>query len=296
MAEKAKGSILYKVLILFLAAVLVGSILYPKKLKEEEERNAGLCRHRMEEVQRVGLQYQKYTAVYNDTLDVLFNFIKASPQFEQYVDSVVVGGLDSIVTKLNEFRDRQHLVQENIPNATDSVMIDSLAQMQNDMKMDSRQLAAYVEYVHDRMRNLPNMPVERLKAALIIIDSKQFTLNMDIVRNSIVNGKLKDAEKACNDVIGVMDSNISQIKEVATRVPDYKGSNLEQLAFCPTTGRAFKLAHIDTSVIKYLNVYCPIDSADIATVAGNFMQSKIGGFAIETHGIIDGGVKSWEDQ
>lgn len=294
--EKAKGSLLYKGLIVVLAAMLVGSILYPKKLADEEEANTALCRQRMGEVQKMALQYQKYHGVYNDTLDVLLDFIRTSPQFSGYVDSVVVSGLDSVVTKLNEFRDREQMIMANIPNATDSVMIDSLVRMQNAIRLESRSLAGYVEYIHDRMKNLPNMPMANLAEAFVVIDSKRFTLNMDIVRNLVIAGQLEAAEKAGGDVIVLIQEIVEKIQGVARDVPSYTDSGLDSLRDCPSTDKELRLVYVDTSVIKYLNIYCPIDETDIANVEANFLKSKIGGLALKNHGMIEGGEKSWEKQ
>jgi len=294
--EKAKGSLLYKGLIVVLAAMLVGSILYPKKLIDEEEANTALCRTRMGEVQKMALQYQKYRGTYNDTLDVLLDFIRTSPQFSGYVDSVIVGGLDSVVTKLNEFKEREQMIMANVPNATDSVMIDSLVRLQNAIRLESRSLAGYVEFIHDRMKNLPHMPMADLAAAFVVIDSKRFTLNMDIVKNSVTSGQLQAAEKAGRDVVALIDDIVAKIQGVAREVPSYSDSGLDSLRYCPSTNKELRLVHVDTSVIKYLNIYCPIDETDIANVEANFLKSKLGGLKLQNHGKIEGGEKSWEKQ
>ncbi len=58
--------------------------------------------------------------------------------------------------------------------------------------------------------------------------------------------------------------------------------------------RPYRLVHVDTSAIKYLNIYCPIDSNDIQVLKGNFLKSRIGGLDLENHGHIENGEKSWE--
>ncbi len=293
--QKAKGSIVLKFLILVLTVTLVGSIIYPKQLKDQEEANTALCRHRMEELQKTALQYQRYHNVYTDTLSMLFNTIRNDERYAHYVDSVIVGGLDSILTKLDEFTAEQNGIRAMIPSATDSIMIDSLSRRQDGLKFAARQLAGYVEYVHDRMKNLPNMPVKGLTEAFVVIDSKQFTLDMDRVKNAILNGLVTPAEEASADVNNVMETVAGQIRAVKVGVADYRGAALDSLASCPTTGEGIRLAYIDTSVIKYLNIYCPIDSADIALVQSDFLKSKIGGLKISSHGKIEKGAKSWEE-
>jgi len=98
---------------------------------------------------------------------------------------VIAGGLDSIMTRLDQFRKMEEGILADIPSASDTVMIDSLVDLQVALKRESRGLAAYVEFVHDRMKNLPNTPIEEMKEVYKIVDSKQFTLDMDIVRNMV---------------------------------------------------------------------------------------------------------------
>jgi len=293
--QRATGSLILKLLIVVLTVTLVGSIIYPKILTDQEEANAALGHYRMEEIQKAALQYQRYNATYTDTLEKIFDFIRTSPQYSHYVDSVIVAGVDSISRKLDEFRAEQGAIRAIIPSATDSTMIDSLTRRQDGLKFAARQLAGYVEYIHDRMKNLPNMPVDDLTVAFVVIDSKQFTLNMDRVKNAILNGLLAQADKACDDVVAVFDEVAEQLGRVRAEVSDYGDAALDSIAYCPTVGKEIRLAHIDTSVIKYLNIYCPIDSGDIAMVHGDFMKNKVGGLTIANHGKIEKGEKSWEE-
>jgi len=292
--QKSKGSFLYKILIVVLTAVLVSSILYPKFVTDEENSNVAVSRYRMEEIYKAALQYHKYNETYSDSLSKIFNFIRTDERYAHYVDSVVIGGLDSVVTKLSEFKERQLFVKSHISQATDSVMIDSVVNLQNEVKFASRQLAGYVEYVHDRMKNLPNAPTLELTEAFKIIDSKQFTLDMEIVKNSLKNGNSADAFIGCDNVLSVIRSVSNQIARVIELVPAHNGESMGAIAYCPTTNKPFVLSHVDTSVIKYLNIYSPIDENDIARVEASFVKSKIGGLKLENHGKIESNEKSWE--
>lgn len=294
--QKARGSIIYELLIVILGATLVASILYPKKITEQEQRNMEISRYRMEQIQKAALQYQKYNGTYSDTLEKVFEFIRTSPEYQHYVDSVIVGGLDSIITELEEFKTKQNEIAAAIPSATDSTMIDSLTELQTEIKLESRRLAGYVEYVHDRMKNLPNTPVDELRAVLVIIDSKKFTLDMDIVKNAIESGQQEVAQRGSGDVIETIESTIKQFERVKTLLPRYRGSSLDSIGLCPTTHKPFRLVHVDTSVIKFLNIYSPIDSADIAMVEHDFLKSKIGGMKLTNHGRIENGERSWAAQ
>lgn len=292
--EKGKGSIIYEFLIVVLAALLVGSIVYPKKVAEHELRNSQICKERMSSIFDAELQYIKYNGVYNDTLAQVIDFLRTDQRYATYLDSVIKGNLDSVVTRLNEFKATQEFILAQIPAATDTVMIDSLNNMQQDMKMEARRLAGLVEFIHDRMKNLPNTPVDALKEAFLIVDSKKFVLDMEIVKNSIENGRLEDAEAAAQQVIKTIDSVIADFTTVIDRLPEYKGAALDSLFNCPTVHRPYNIVHVDTSVIKYLNIYCPVDSQDVQAIESSFLKSKIGGLKLMNHGKIEKGEKSWE--
>lgn len=294
--EKAKGSIIFELLIVILSAALVGSIVYPKKLSDQERLNRELCRYRMSELFNAELQYQKYNGAYTDSLPKLVEFVRISPDLEQYINDIAVQGLDSVVTRLKEFKSMQEIILNNIPQATDTTMIDSLGRMQQEIKQESRQLAGYVEFLHDRIKNIPNMPVDQLRKSFVVMDSKQFTLDMDIVKNLMEQGDLVGAKEAAVKVVRKIGSMIQNFENVVAQIPEYKGPSLDSLRVCPTVREPYQLVHVDTTAIKYIHIYCPIDSLDIARVESDFLKSTIGGLDLENHGRIEKGEKSWEQQ
>lgn len=296
MAEKAKGSIIYEILIVVLAALLIASIIYPKKLKEREAINTEICRERMSEIFNAELQYQKYHQAYTDTFSKVLEFIRTDTAYAAYVDSMIVDNLDSVITMLQDFKQTEETILANIPAATDTILIDSLTTMQRNMKYGARELGGFVEFVHDKMKNLPNMPTEELRAAFMVVDSKQFTLNMDIVSNLVESGKLIEAEEAAHEVIDVINSVTAQFQSIIDEVPEYKSTGLDSLVKCPSVHEPYKLVYVDTSAIKRINIYCPIDSSDIEMIESNFLKSKFGGLDLENHGHIVNGEKSWETE
>ncbi|MFQ5601815.1 MAG: hypothetical protein ACE5HS_00950 [bacterium] len=293
-SEKASGSIIYEFLIVVLAAVLIASIIYPKKVTEQEEFNTEACRARMSSIFDAELQYQKYNDVYTDSLPKVINFLKTNEQYATYVDSVIKGGLDSIVTKLDEFVEKEKVIVAIMPTELDTVMADSINNLQQSIKMEARRLAGFVEYVHDKMKNLPNTPINDLKSAFLVVDSKKFTLDMDIVRNAIENEDLLNAKRAAEDALKKISSVKSMFQVVLDNLSEYKGESLDSLKLCPSIYQPYKLVHVDTSTIKYINIYCPIDSNHIQTIQSNFLKSKIGGLKLKNHGKIEQGEKSWE--
>jgi hypothetical protein len=292
--DKVKGSRLYEFLIVVLAVVLVMSIIYPKRVMDQERSNMQICRERMSNIFSAELQYQKYNNTYTDTLSKVINFLRTNLSYQAYVDTVIKAGLDSVINTLAGFKAQEEFIISNISAGMDTAMMDSLANRQQDMKMASRHLAGFIEYIFERMKNLPNTPVEDLRAAFVIVDSKKFTLDMDIVKNSIEAGLLQEAKVAGAQVINTINSVTAQFQKVIDRLPEYKGAALDSLYNCPTIHKPYRIAHIDTSAIKYLNVYCPIDSQDVQVLESHFWKSKIGGLTVTNHGKIEKGEKSWE--
>jgi len=97
--ERSKGSLVYEILIVILAALLIVSIMYPKRLSDKEKAKTELCRSRMSEIFNAELQYLKYNRIFNDTLSQVVNFLRTDSSYATYIDSVIAGGLDSIMTR-----------------------------------------------------------------------------------------------------------------------------------------------------------------------------------------------------
>ncbi len=292
--EKARGKIIYELLIVILAVLLIGSILYPKKVKDQEERYTELGRHRIDQIFKAELQYLRYNNTYNDTLERVLDFIKTSPEYAAYVDTMVIAQIDTVLEHLGEFRLTEELILSNIDMATDTTMIDSLGELQQGLKVRARILAGRVEFIHDLMKNLPNMPLSALTNAFLVVNTKEFTLNMDILKNSIESGRLEDARGGANGQIQLIDDVTAQFQAVKAMVPEYRSASLDSLYFCPTTHKSYVLVHVDTSAIKYLNVYCPMDSSDVDQANRDFLKSKVAGLKLINHGKIEKGERSWE--
>ena len=63
-----KGNIIFKLLIIVLAAALIWSIYYPKKLWEEEAKNVLAGHIQIQNVYNANLMYQRTTGVFTDSL------------------------------------------------------------------------------------------------------------------------------------------------------------------------------------------------------------------------------------
>ena len=67
---------------------------------------------------------------------------------------------------------------------------------------------------------------------------------------------------------------------------------LNEIKTCPTNNEPYNIAVIDTSVIKVLNIYCPIDSIEIAESKQEFVNYFLGHLRLENHGNIESGENS----
>ena len=80
----------------------------------------------------------------------------------------------------------------------------------------------------------------------------------------------------------------------AQKVDSAVSYTLNQMILCPTTRREYKVTVIDTSVIKYVNIECPLDSTDIEASKNDFVKYNLGHLRLENHGkITETGEKSW---
>jgi hypothetical protein len=91
----------------------------------------------------------------------------------------------------------------------------------------------------------------------------------------------------------LLDTLYSSNEEWARKIDSAVFYTLDELRFCPTVNREYIVTVIDTSVIKYANIECPIDSTDVEATKANFIEYHLGHRRIENHGKIETGEKSW---
>jgi hypothetical protein len=72
--------------------------------------------------------------------------------------------------------------------------------------------------------------------------------------------------------------------------------SLNLLHLCPSIGKPYHIGSVDTSIIKVLKVYCPLDSTNTDSLNERFTFSFLGGGKIENHGNIDNGETSWKEK
>ena len=112
------------------------------------------------------------------------------------------------------------------------------------------------------------------------------TFYVQVIRDYLTNYEGIDAKIAPDSAyklvsLGLVDKLISKSFDVMHK--------------CPTIDRTYDIGVVDTSVIKELKVFCPLDSADIDGFNDQFVFSFIGGGRVENHGHLDRGEQSWRD-
>jgi ABC-type multidrug transport system fused ATPase/permease subunit len=222
---KARGSIIYKIIIVVLVVGLIWTIEYPKTLWKNEGKNAQLCRNRMEHILYAELIYLSYSGAdtYTDTLKKAVDFIKS----------------DTTGLLLKRFTDIDSTLAETIYDVLEK---DTTA-------------AAIIDTLYDY----------------------GYAMDLDTT-NVLILDSLRTYEKY-KRVIDSMALNV-----------------LDELFLCPTVLDSYKIVVLDTSVIKELYIYCPIDSLDSLRVAKDFLLNKIGGLRISNHGAIENGDRSWSEE
>jgi hypothetical protein len=117
--QKMKGSLVYEILIVVLAALLVGSIMYPKSVWERIDRETTICRDQMHRVFDAELLYLQGSGTnnYDSSLVKVFQFVRSDSVWE--ADSILATLRDTFYVNLvkDYLRDYQDIATKK---ATDS--------------------------------------------------------------------------------------------------------------------------------------------------------------------------------
>jgi hypothetical protein len=84
-----KGSIIFKILIVILAAVLVFVIYFPSKMWKYQVREENECRFRMMALTEVQYRYFLKNKMYADSLEKLQKFLTDNPQEAALLDTII---------------------------------------------------------------------------------------------------------------------------------------------------------------------------------------------------------------
>jgi hypothetical protein len=291
---KAKGSIILKALIVILGVALIATILYPKKIWEEEEENVKKCRANMDRIFKAEMIFLQYNNIYTDSLDQLISFYKDDTT-KEYLRKYFIADTAFAETMI------EFLTQRD--SAADRVIRNLLA--------DTLMFAIIESINYDS--NLAHVMLNRLEAENLVdaIKQKRATGSDDVTilkeldkeyKGIQIYEPIKDDDSlklVFNRMIpevtigSLLDTLYSLNENWAQKIDSAVFYTLDDLKFCPTINREYKIAVIDTSVIKYVNIECPLDSMDVEATKANFVEYHLGHRRIENHGKIETGEKSW---
>jgi len=293
--EKAKGSILLEIIVVILVVGLIVTILYPKKVWDEEEQNTTDCRTNMDRILKAELVYQKFHNTYTDSLPGLVSFIKNDSTKQAivdyfYVDTALAEGLiehisesDSEAAKLIEKLNADTLFYSIIEtiNYDSNLARVILQRYENtdfaDTVLTKKATDSSDVYILKELRK----EFSSFELYEPIKDDDSLWLVFARMMPEIPIGSLVDT-------LYVLDEDWAQIVDSAVSY------TLDNMIICPTVGREYRVTVIDTSVIKYVNIGCPLDSTDVDVIKNDFVKYNFGHLRLENHGkITETGEKSW---
>jgi len=289
----SKGSILLEILIVLLVIALIATIMYPKSVWNKAEKNTVACRDNMDKILKAELIYLKYHSNYSDSLDGVLSFISN--------DSTGQIKLDYISADTALAIDILQQVRTNYPEA-DSKIVSFLSDtMVQAILMTTFYDSNLANVVLDRLENTPLR--DSVLAARNTDSSDVYVLSqlsnvfksIDIVHPLEIDDSLKlvlnriGPDIAAASLIDTLYQNQIWAKDVDKALAE----NFERIKNCPTTNKPYKIAVVDTSVIKVLNIDCPVDSVDIENTKKDFILYHFGYLRLENHGAIEAGEKTW---
>lgn len=295
--QYSTGSVLYKVLIVLLAAALIVAIVYPKSMWEEETAKQELCRERMANLYAAELQFRNFHQTFSPSSAAVMRFIKTDARYLRCVDSLVVEPLRESKDMLDSLRQMQvfavTLIGTLIAASPDSAIIDSVDRLEDKVIEGSRRLRQIVETVRERMATLPNMPAATLDDGVNVVGRKEYFFKMEVVKRMLtVVGNLQLAHVSSKEALANFELLFSCLDETLAKLRTAPAL-LNASYFCPTAQDSLLIVLVDSSAFQFANIYCPIDSNDLQRVQADFFKSRVGALKIANHGRIERGDKSW---
>ncbi|MCU0642688.1 MAG: hypothetical protein MUC94_00270 [bacterium] len=291
---KSKGSIILEIIIVVLLVALFATILYPKKVWEREDKNTAICRDNMDRIFKAELIYQKYHNNYTDTLQNIISFIKndtTKQVLREYflADSALAENMTTFLKKTDAAAEK--IVNNLIADTLMYAIIEAI-------NYDSN-LATVI------LQRLEKTPLKVEVAAQRVADSSDvFVLNRlnNQVSGFDIYNPIKDDDSLKLvfqrmmpeiQVGSLLDTLYSLNTTWAQKIDSAVFATMDRMSVCPTVNKPYKITVIDTSVIKYVEISCPIDSSDIENIKGDFVLYRLGHLRISNHGKIETGEKSW---
>ncbi len=171
--QKAKGSLIYEILIVILIIVLVATLLYPKSIWEEIDKEATLCHDQLSRIFDSELLFMNFSEN--------FNFDSSLVNVIEYIKNDSIWGLDSLRTTLRDSLHVKLLVDNfrNYQEITTIIAVDSAVNMVAN-KTDSLVSARVDSIVGFMLDNLLTCPTHGIAYNIEIVDTsaiKVFKVN-----------------------------------------------------------------------------------------------------------------------
>ncbi len=296
-AVKAKGSIILKILIVILTGALVATILYPKKIWDGEQRNTDTCRTNMDRLFKAEMIFLQQHNNYCNSLDQLISFIKSDStqkNIREYfkIDTAFAETMTDHLIKVDpeaDFVVRNLRADTLMHSIIEAVSYDSNLARVILNRLERTQLSDVVKAKRGSANNdvLILKEIDKEFAGIRIYEPIKDDDSLSLVFNRIMP---EVSVGTLLDTLYVLNGNWAE------KIDSAVSYTLTNLKSCPTINREYLIAVIDTSVIKYINIKCPIDSQDIEAIKTDFVKYRLGHLRIKNHGEIETGEKSWVRQ
>ena len=291
---KAKGSIILKILIVLLLVALVGTIMYPKKIWDEETKNTQICRDHMDRIFKAEVIYLQYNKNYTDSLSKLTSFFEKDTTkdfIREYFrsDTALAENMTDFLSKTDSAADM--LIRKLSADTLMFAVIEAVNYDSNLARVILNRLGnTPLENEISTQRSAGNNDVTILKE----LDSEFPAIKLyepikDDDSLSLVFSRMMPELP----VGSLLDTLYNLNSKWAQKIDSAVFYTLDHFTTCPTVGRQYNIAVIDTSAIKYIDIACPIDSLDIEAAKTDFVKYRLGHRSIENHGKVETGEKSW---
>ncbi|MBN2008651.1 hypothetical protein JW960_04805 [candidate division KSB1 bacterium] len=292
--DKAKGSILLEISIVVLAAALIATILYPKMVWQEAEKDTQTCRANMDRILKAELVYMTYHNTYEDTLDKAFSFIENDTTGEiimSYVNTDTVLAKQLLASLTSKYKDADDIIQNHLADTLLFTVLETTKYDSNLAKVILRRYDAIPPMADSLqlLRGLDSSSVWMFKKL-----SEEFS-GLQLITPLREDDSLKLVMQRYDPEIpvGALVDTLYKNPVWAASVDSAVNATLASIHNCPTTGETYKISVDDTTVIKKISIYCPLDSTDIEAAKKDFIKYHLGHLRLHNHGAIVEGEKNW---
>ena len=291
---KSRGSIILEIIIVILVVALVATILYPKKVWETEDKNTETCRKNMDRIFKAELIYQKYHNNYTDTLENIISFIK-NDTTKTVVRDYFLADTALAINMTAHLQKTDATAKSVIDNIIADTLMYAIIEAVN---YDSNLAKVILDRLEKTVLKdaVANLRATDSSDVFLLKQLDQQMKGVDIYHPIQNDDSLKLVFRRMMPEVSIgslLDTLYSLDNKWAQQIDSAVFSTIAQIQMCPTVNKPYVITVIDTSVFKYVNIECPIDSSDIENAKDSFFLYRLGHLRIKNHGKIETGEKSW---